>query len=362
MAAFDETTRVTDGSAGVALNESTFGSMTESLRRDLLLHCYRFSGSLTEAEDLVQETLARAWRGRDGFRGEASPRTWLRRIATRVCLDAQRSRRGRRTLPSAVRDSRGEEVLWLDPMPDHLLADIDADPAAAYDRRESVSLAFLAALQHLPARQRAVLILRDVLALRAGEVAEELEVSESAVTSLLHRARGTMRAMRAEPRAIRPTDADTEHLLTSYIRAWEAGDVRALLALLKRDATLEMPPVAFAPAGHDAIRAFLSDRVLDGAPGRWRAIPTASNGAPAAAIYERGGAGYRFLGVHLIAATNGKISTVTAFMGPEMAGRFGLPLRLPLKPIRGSGEPLRADRPPTRRPTPRRRGRAAGAR
>jgi RNA polymerase sigma-70 factor (ECF subfamily) len=317
--------RVTQARTGMALDDATFGPMTEPLRRDLLLHCYRFSGSLTEAEDLVQETLAKAWRGRSGYRGEAGLRTWLRRIATRVCLDALRTKK--RTLPSAVNaaGSNGHEVLWLDPLPDHLLADADADPAAAYDLRESVSLAFLTALQRLPARQRAVLLLRDVLAMRASEVADQLEMTESAVTSLLHRARRTMEANGARPRTGRPADDATASLLKAYMAAWQSGDVDALLALLKRDAILEMPPIAFAPAGHAAIRAFLADGILDGTADRWFGVPIAANGGPAAAMYERTPAGDQFIGVHLLTIDGDAIGAVTAFMDPAMAARFEVP-------------------------------------
>jgi RNA polymerase sigma-70 factor (ECF subfamily) len=297
--------------------------MTEPLRRDLLLHCYRFSGSLTDAEDLVQETLAKAWRGRAGYRGEAGLRTWLRRIATRVCLDALRSRR--RSLPSSVGDQDGGEVLWLDPLPEHLLADVDADPAAAYDLRESVSLAFLTALQRLPARQRAVLLLRDVLAMRASEVAEQLDVTESAVTSLLHRARRTMEANGARPGTSRPPDDAMASLLQAYVAAWQSGDVDRLLALLKRDAILEMPPIAFAPIGHAAIRAFLADGILDGNAQRWLGVPITANGGPAAAMYEQTPEGDRFIGVHLLGIDGEAIAVVTAFMDPGLAARFELP-------------------------------------
>ncbi|MEO8510033.1 MAG: RNA polymerase subunit sigma-70 [Chloroflexota bacterium] len=316
---------MTSARAGIALDDATFGPMTEPLRRDLLLHCYRFSGSLTEAEDLVQETLANAWRGRAGYRGEAGLRTWLRRIATRVCLDALRSRR--RTMPSSVGEpsSSAGEVLWLDPLPEHLLADVDADPAAAYDLRESVSLAFLTALQRLPARQRAVLLLRDVLAMRASEVAEQLDVTESAVTSLLYRARRTMEANGARPGTSRPFDDATASLLDAYVAAWQSGDVDRLLALLKRDAILEMPPIAFAPIGHAAIRAFLADGILDGNAQRWLGVPITANGGPAAAMYEQTPEADRFIGVHLLAIDGEAIAVVTAFMDPGLAARFEVP-------------------------------------
>lgn len=310
------------------LDRASFGPLTEPLRRDLLLHCYRFSGSVHDAEDLVQETLARAWRGRAGYRGEAGLRTWLRRIATRVCLDAQRRERGRRSLPSELDDRHPAEVLWLEPLPDHLLADAETDPASAYDLRESVSLAFLTALQELPPRQRAVLLLRDVLAMPAREAAATLELSVSSVNSLLHRGRGTLRA-RYKPPA-RPTpDAKTAELLRRYVSAWEAGDVDGLLRLLKADAVLEMPPIPVASIGHDAIRAFLAGEILDGTPGRWRGVTTEANGGPAVALYQRDGGRYRFTGLQLISADAGAIARVTAYMDPSLSPRFHLPEELP---------------------------------
>jgi RNA polymerase sigma-70 factor (ECF subfamily) len=310
----------------MALDESTFGPITESLRRDLLLHCYRFTGSVHEAEDLVQETLARAWRGRAGYRADAGPRTWLRRIATRVCLDALRHARGRRRLPSSA-GGTGGEVLWLEPIHDDLIADVDADPAAAYDLRESVSLAFLTAIQVLPPRQRAVLILRDVLALSAAETATQLETSASSVNSLLHRARERMRAT-YRPQLSRPPDSATARLLRRYIGAWEAGDVSALLALLRRDAILEMPPIPSAAIGHAAIRAFLSDSILQGTPGQWRGVATEANGGPAVGLYERHGDDFRFTGLQLLALDGDQVAVVTAFMDGSLAGRFHLPSTL----------------------------------
>jgi len=324
-ASLGETVRMAEPRAAFELNETTFGPITESLRRDLLLHCYRFTGSVHEAEDLVQETLARAWRGRSGYRADAGPRTWLRRIATRVCLDALRRTRGRRRLPSSPGTARIGEVLWLEPIHDDLIADAGSDPAATYDLRESVSLAFLAALQQLPPRQRAVLILRDVLAMSAAEVAEHLETTVSSVNSLLHRARRTMGRAYHPPTSPRPPDAATASLLRRYVNAWEAGDIDALLALLKRDAILEMPPIPSASVGHAAIRAFLAGSILDGTHDRWRGVTTEANGGPAVGLYERDGDVYRFTGLQLLVADGDAIATITAYMDGSLAERFHLP-------------------------------------
>lgn len=318
-----------DDRGTLALDRSTFGPMTEPLRRDLLLHCYRFTGSVHDAEDLVQETLTRAWRGRAGYRGEAGLRTWLRRIATRTCLDALRHRRGRRTLPSAGGAEGRGEILWLEPLPDDVLADEITDPAASYDLRESVSLAFLTALQQLPPRQRAVLILRDVLAMHARETADTLEISLSAVNSLLHRARRAIQA-RYVP-SVRPAepDAETAELLRRYVAAWEAGDIDALLRILKADALLEMPPITLVSVGQEAIRSFLAGSILDGKRGRWRGVTTEANGGPAVALYESTEGGHRFTGIQLIGIAGDGIARITAWMDPDLARRFHLPAELP---------------------------------
>jgi RNA polymerase sigma-70 factor (ECF subfamily) len=322
---------VAESRPAIELDEATFGPITESLRRDLLLQCYRFTGSVHEAEDLVQETLARAWRGRAGYRAEAGPRTWLRRIATRVCLDSLREERGRRRLPSSPAGSTRGEILWLEPIHDDLIAGVDGDPAAAYEVRESVSLAFLTALQLLPPRQRAVLILRDVLAMSAAEVAGQLETTVSAVNSLLHRARRSLRSHYRPSTPPRPPDSGTAKLLRGYLSAWEAGDVNALLALLKRDAILEMPPTPTAAVGHEAIRAFLAPSILDGTQGRWRGVTTEANGGPAVGLYQRDGDLYRFTGLQLLATDAGQISTITAWMDSSLADRIHLPPAIALE-------------------------------
>ena len=333
-----ETVRMAEPRAAFELDEATFGPITESLRRDLLLHCYRFTGSVSEAEDLVQETLARAWRGRSGYRADAGLRTWLRQIATRVCLDALRRARGRRRLPSSPAARIGE-VLWLEPIHDDLIADADADPAATYDLRESVSLAFLAALQQLPPRQRAVLILRDVLALSAAEVAEHLETTVPSVNGLLHRARRTMGGAYRPAAAPRPPDATTTSLLRRYVSAWEAGDIAALLALLKHDAVLEMPPIPTASVGHAAIRTFLAGSILDGTPGRWHGVSTEANGGPAVGLYQQDDGVYRFTGLQLLATDGDRIATITAYMDCSLAERFHLPATIAPRSRDLSGRP-----------------------
>ena len=317
-----------DDPARAPLTSATFGALTDPFRRDLLLHCYRFVGSLTDAEDLVQETLARAWRGRAGYRGDAGLRTWLRRIATRVCLDELRRGRSRRTLPADRDRTLPGEPLWLEPLPDDLLAEQSADPAAAIELRESVSLAFIVALQRLPPRQRAVLILRDVLALSAAEVADQLGITVSSVNSLLHRARQTLRAGYAPRKSAAMDDADRDVLLRRYVRAWEGGDVDALLATLRDDATLEMPPIPAASIGREAIRAFLAGRILDGTPDQWRAMTIGANGGPAVALYQRDGDGHRFTGIQLVSMDAGAIARVTADMDDRLAGAFHLPARI----------------------------------
>ena len=318
-----------DPARTASLSRASFGALTDPFRRDLLVHCYRFVGSTTDAEDLVQETLARAWRGRDGYRGEAGLRTWLRRIATRVCLDELRRGRTRRTLPSEASGARSAEPLWLEPLPDELLDDAGADPAAIAELRESVSLAFVAALQRLPPRQRAVLLLRDVLAFSAAEAADQLETSVSSVNSLLHRARRTLQDGGPTLPLPQPGDPVASGLLRRYVAAWEAGDVDGLLAILRHDATLEMPPIPQAFVGHQAIRTFLADDVLDGSAGRWRGLATAANGGPAVALYAREDDGHGFVGLQLLTVDRDRVSRITAYMDAALADRFKLPRHLP---------------------------------
>jgi len=333
--------------SGTAIDEE-FAARIETHRRDLVLLCYRMTGSLHDAEEAVQETALRAWRGRASFRGQSSLRTWLHSIATRVCLDHLARRR--RTLPTAVTSVPADpsappgvprfDIGWLEPLPDDellpseagaLAIDAAADPSARYTLRESVSLAFLAALQALPPRQRAVLILRDVLGWSAAEVAETLEVTVGSANSALHRARRTLEAGHhltgLEAMSLRrPTDPIVGRLLDAYVRAWEADDIDGLVATLREDARLAMPPTASWYAGRRPIGEFLRRWVFGaGDPLRFRLTPTRANGGPAVALAERRPSGdWSPLGVMLLVIEPDGIADVVVFMDPEIA-RFGGP-------------------------------------
>jgi RNA polymerase sigma-70 factor, ECF subfamily len=336
-----------------------FAMSIDAYRRDLILLCYRFLGSIAEAEEAAQETALRAWRARDRFRGEASLRTWLHRIAARVCVDLLRAREGRgraggasgraagtgRLLPDAAAPpaldvSRPPEpprrdISWLEPIPTALIdgaeleAAADDDPAALYDRRESVSLAFIAALQSLPARQRAVLLLRDVLGWQASEAGGALEMSVPAVNSALHRARTALRKThhRTGPAAVPdrpPSNAVARRLLDSYVRAWSTDDVVGLLATMREDVRLAMPPSPTWFEGRDLVGEALRTWVfgaLRPAAG-YRVTPTSANRQPAVVF---GAADERSTldGVHVLDLdAAGRITIATIFLDPSLAARF----------------------------------------
>lgn len=317
---------------GLPADADEFGRLLDSYRHDVIVLCYRFLGSVHDAEDAAQETALRAWRGRDGFRGEAGIRTWLHRIATRVCLDAT-ARSTRRQMPAQLAppaDPRmqpsapTEEISWLEPLPDAYIADSTFDPAATYSLRESVSLAFTAALQRLPPRQRAVVLLRDVLCWRAAEVAEVLEMTTSAVTSALNRARTRLRADRAtrEPAAIsRLRDAADSRLLEAYMRAWESDNVEQLVAILREEVRLAMPPSPAWYEGRPAVTELLRRWVMPMGPFRMRV--TGANLQPAAVLLVVGPDGVeKPVGVHVLTLRAGDIVAIDAFMDPRIAARF----------------------------------------
>jgi RNA polymerase sigma-70 factor (ECF subfamily) len=306
-----------------------FTDLTEPYRRELVAHCYRMLGSADDAEDLVQETYLHAWRAYDGFEGRSSVRTWLYRIATNACLNALRGRAAR-PLPSGLGGpgdgqdlgSPGPEVSWLQPIPDTMVTPDSGDPAAIAVSRESLRLALIASLQYLPARQRAVLILREVLAFPAAEVAAILGITTAAVKSALQRARARLEETApAAERISEPSGPEARAVLDRYIAAFENADARALKDLLHADATLELPPSPTWYAGDDAAANAIAGL---GAPGDWRMTPTAANGQPAAAAYHRGAdGGYQAYGVVVLTATRTGITAITVFADPALLARFG---------------------------------------
>jgi len=317
-----------------------FGELVEPYRRELQVHCYRILGSVQDAEDALQETLLAAWRGLGGFQGRASIRTWLYRAATNHCLKALRSagRRPAMSRPDLMlpEPTRVGDAVWLEPYPDVLLeglADDTPGPEARYEAREAISLAFLTALQLLPPRQRAVLVLRDVLGFRATEVAQILDATGDSVTSALKRARATL-ARQLAPSAGHqapppPGSALEQDVLDRLARAFEGGDVQGLVALLTDDAWVRMPPLPWEYQGREAAAQFFApafrDRHL-----RFRLIPTRANGQPAFGLYVRdphGGIAHAN-GLLVLTLAGPEISAITRFE-PGVLPRFGLPRTLP---------------------------------
>jgi RNA polymerase sigma-70 factor (ECF subfamily) len=320
-----------------------FASLTGQFRRELLAHCYRMLGSADEAEDLVQETYLRAWRSYQGFEGRSSVRTWLYRIATNACLTAI-ERRGRRPLPSGL-GGPGEDpaapvvaapgVPWLQPIPDALLAAPHDDPAEVAASRAGVRLAMVAALQYLSARQRAMLILRDVLDWPAAEVAALLDTTTTAVNSGLRRARAQLaRALPEEDDVAEPAEPELRALLDRFAVAFENGDVTTLTALLREDVALEMPPILTWFAGREDVRRFLASKLF-GTPGQFRLVPTMANGQPAFAAYEREHDGvYRAHAALVLTVTATGIARIVIFLSPGLLGAFGLPQEYGAGPAR----------------------------
>ena len=311
-----------------------FASVADRFRGELLAHCYRMLGSAEEAEDLVQETYLRAWRSYAGFEGRSSVRTWLYRIATNVCLTAI-ERRGRRPLPSGLgapsEDSAaplvaGPEVPWLQPLPGALLAGQREDPAAVTASRAGIRLAFVAALQYLSARQRAVLILRDVLEWPAAEVADLLGTTTTAVNSGLRRARAQLaRALPVEEELAEPAEPNRRMLLDRFAAAIEAADATTLAQLLADEVVLEMPPVLTWFTGRQAVARFTASHLFAG-PGGLRLIPVLANGQSAFAVYQRQPDGaYHAHAVQVLTVTAAGIARIVAFVDPGLFASFGLP-------------------------------------
>jgi RNA polymerase sigma-70 factor (ECF subfamily) len=331
-------------------DESAFAALAERYRRQLHLHCYRMLGSFEEAEDMVQETLLRAWKARRTFEGRSMFRTWLYRIATNASLSTlERSRRRvlvadvpptdpYRELPADERPDLGArpaDLPWIEPYPDRLLdamASSDIEPEAMVVARETIELAYLAAIQHLPPRQRAVLILRDAVGWSARETATLLETSVASVTSALQRARSTMRA-RLPARRLEwaSTTAPTEEeraVLQRFMEAHDRADVAAFSALLARDARQAMPPHLLRYEGRDALTTLFANYIRPDSmhyPGALRLVATAANRLPAAAAYLRrpGDSEYRLLGLDVLDIENGLVIGITSF-GVQLLERFGL--------------------------------------
>jgi RNA polymerase sigma-70 factor (TIGR02960 family) len=326
-------------SRATAGDEDAFRELVEPYRRELHVHCYRMLGSTEDAEDAVQETLLAAWQGLAGFERRASLRTWLYRVATNRCLNALRSasRRPRMDVPlepDLPEPTRLSEVVWLEPYPDVLLeglVDNPPGPEARYEAREAISLAFVTAVQLLPPRQRAVLILRDVIGYRANEVADMLGSTTESVTSALKRARAALERP-IPPAADReppppPHSAAEKKLVERLTRAFEASDVEAIVALLSEDVQFAMPPLEY--HGRELAARFLTAVTLQERR-RNRVVATRANGQPAFGLYVRdpGGRVYHAMGLLVLTLAGDQISAITRFDNSVLA-RFGLPRKLP---------------------------------
>jgi RNA polymerase sigma-70 factor (ECF subfamily) len=322
-------------------DQDAFGVLVAPYLRELHAHCYRMLGSVHDAEDVLQEVLMRAWRHLGTFDGRGSVRGWLYRIATNRCLTA-RSRAAASPAPALSPappppNAPDVEVATLAPYPDAWLRELagPGDPAAGYEVRESVQLAFLTVIQLLPPRQRAVLLLRDVLGFSAAETAQILQASEAAVNSALQRARATLQAYRASGR-IRPAgipDPGAERALADrFTTAWHACDIPALVSALAEDCLLTMPPAPLAYRGRDAISAFFATVPAGGDLAAIRLVPARANGQPAVAAYMRDGGTARAYGIMVLTIRAGLIGEITGFADPSLFPLFGLPLRTPWPP------------------------------
>jgi RNA polymerase sigma-70 factor (ECF subfamily) len=317
-----------------------FRALTQPHRRELQVHCYRMLGSLQDAEDALQDTMLAAWQGLGGYESRASIRTWLYRIATNKCLDALRSASRR---PAKDWDIRGVdppeptrlgEVVWLEPYPDALLddaTDAPLGPEARYEQTESISLAFVTALQLLPPRQLAVLVLRDVLGFHANEVADMLDSTVESVTSALKRARASVRRRQSPSEAREPAPAPDSYseqvLVDEFVRAYESANLEAIVALLTDDVFVSMPPMPLEYEGRDAVAGFCASILQPGR--RFDLVPTRANGQPAFGSYLRAPNGVRHgTGLFVLTIAGDHIGAMTRFEN-SVYPWFGLPLSLP---------------------------------
>jgi RNA polymerase sigma-70 factor (TIGR02960 family) len=307
-------------------DESALATLMDRHRRELHVHCYRMLGSYDDADDAVQESFVRAWQAHDRFDGGPDARAWLYRIATNVCLDA--IRRNKRQLTQL---GSFAEVPWLTPYPDRMLdlvAPAEDEPLAVAVARETVELAYIAVIQFLPARQRAVLLLRDVLDWSAAETAAALDISVAAANSALQRARATLREQLPDRDAPRSSDLtpDERALLMRYIAAHESGDVEGAVSLMREDIRVTMPPYPWLYEGIAAVAELMANGTGANGPGEWVVRPTSTNRMPAAACYlrEPGAERARIFKFDVIRFVEGRIAEITTF-GPELAEQFGVP-------------------------------------
>ncbi|HEY1691859.1 MAG TPA: RNA polymerase subunit sigma-70 [Polyangiaceae bacterium] len=330
----DEEARLAAARSG---DERAFRALVEPYQSELRAYCYRMAGSPADADDLLQDSLLRAWRGLPSFESRSSLRTWLYRVTWSACIDAMESKPPRmlgvdRGPPADPRDPIPAPELgaWIEPCPASFYEAGARTPEARYGAKESVALAFLAALQLLPPKQRATLLACDVLGWTAEECAEMLESTVASVRSALQRARETLdaRADRWRPRL--PDEETTRTLLSRYVQAWERADVPALVSLLHEEATLSMPPLPLWLLGPRAIGESIGAMVLvPEARGQIRFLPTKANGLPALAAYRRAGdQGFEPMALHLLSLADERIAAITAFLDPTLFPRFGLPARI----------------------------------
>jgi len=315
-------------SSARAGDSEAFNALVDLYRKPLLVHCYRMSGSLDDAEDIVQETFLRAWDKLKLFDGSGSFRGWLYTIATRLWLDEYRRRKKRILLPIDGDPSNPDlpprpnpSASYLDPLPDSWLTSSDPTPERSYERRETISFAFMVALQKLNARQRAVLILREVLNWSAEETAATLDLTVDSVNNLLYRARkklGSLPRDEAQP---------PRQYLSQFVTAWETGDIDLLIELLHQKATFAMPPMGVWFAGRTSIRRALQNLVF--VPNvLWKLVPTFANGTPAFGVYRSEGGAFQAVGILLPVFSGNEIVEITAFLIPQLVARFALELDL----------------------------------
>ncbi|MFG3521054.1 RNA polymerase subunit sigma-70 [Nocardia nova] len=330
----DDAVAIGDLMAGARAGDgAAFRALTAPYRTELQLHCYRMLGSLQDAEDALQDTMLSAWQGIGAFQERSSLRTWLYRIATNRCLNARRAAGRRRAKEWDVPNveppepSRLGEVVWLQPCPDALLEQAPPGPEARYELSESVSLAFVTALQLLPPRQVAVLVLRDVLGFRAAETARMLDTTVDSVNSALTRARAALERRRPIGRSPAPGSADEEAIVARFAHAWESADVDALVRLLTDDVFMSMPPIPFEYVGREVATRFCAGIFAAGR--RFDLVPTRANGQPAFGAYLRGPDGSSHgTGLYVLSLAGERISALTRFESTVLPW-FGLPRKLP---------------------------------